>query len=397
MKKIMKVSTMTIVFFLVGQVQAGDVLSGTNTAKGTTSVIAGGDENSVGGDSSVIAGGNANIIKSHFSAIIGGKNNAINLDPTGTSHYSVIAGGLNNASSHSDYSFLGSGRKNAISSALYGVISGGYGNRSIHSFSTVSGGKNNQATAKYSTIAGGANNKAGDPSRAGGEHATVGGGVNNESTGISSFTVGSENKAKGKSSIAMGHHNEALSDYSIAIGNHVKANKKGSFAIGDSNAEGHALDTRNTPIGDKFYAYFKQGYSLNTASHHNTAGVYLNAGDSAWNTVSDKNKKENFQTVDIQKILNKLIEIPIESWNYKAQSNKVRHIGLYAQQFNTAYGLGDGKLSISTIDSDGVALASVQALAERNKNLSTKNTQLESKVNALEERLLRLEEGLKNK
>jgi hypothetical protein len=76
--------------------------------------------------------------------------------------------------------------------------------------------------------------------------------------------------------------------------------------------------------------------------------------------------------------------MPIEEWNYKTQDDSIRHIGPYAQDFNAAYHLDDGSLTITTIDADGIALVSTQAIAERNK-------QLEDKVKDLEARLQKLE------
>ena len=116
--------------------------------------------------------------------------------------------------------------------------------------------------------------------------------------------------------------------------------------------------------------------------------MYVLGGGGAWNSLSDKTKKENYTTVNKQEILEKLVAMPIEEWNYKSQDESIRHIGPYAQDFNEAYGLGDEKLTISTIDTDGIALVAAQALAERNKRL-------EKKVNALEKRLIKLELLLK--
>ena len=76
--------------------------------------------------------------------------------------------------------------------------------------------------------------------------------------------------------------------------------------------------------------------------------------------------------------------MPIEEWNYTAQEDNIRHIVPYAQDFNKAYGLGDGELSISTIDADGIALVAAQALAERNKKLEAKVDELESRLKKLE-------------
>ncbi|MCM3222459.1 tail fiber domain-containing protein [Bacillus cereus] len=103
----------------------------------------------------------------------------------------------------------------------------------------------------------------------------------------------------------------------------------------------------------------------------------------------DKNTKENFSDVSTIEILDKLVNIPIQSWNYKNTPPNERHIGPTAQDFQAAFGLnGDDDVQISAIDIQGVALAAIQGL---NKKLKAENEELHTRLTRLEERLLVLE------
>lgn len=104
---------------------------------------------------------------------------------------------------------------------------------------------------------------------------------------------------------------------------------------------------------------------------------------------SDKNIKENFSYVNTFEILNKLENIPIQSWNYKDDSSSVRHIGPTAQDFHATFGLnGEDETQISSVDLHGVALAAIQGL---NVKLKAENDELHAKLASLEERLSALE------
>jgi hypothetical protein len=116
----------------------------------------------------------------------------------------------------------------------------------------------------------------------------------------------------------------------------------------------------------------------------------MNAGDGAWNTVSDRDKKENFEKIDLPGLLEKLAGIPISTWNYKTQDEAIRHIGPMAQDFHAAFGLGEDDKHISTIDADGVALAGVQALYERIKKLESENEALKQQLGATDTKLTEL-------
>ena len=129
-----------------------------------------------------------------------------------------------------------------------------------------------------------------------------------------------------------------------------------------------------------------------------TAGVQLAPGGSSWLTVSDRNAKTNFSHVDKKIILERLSEIPIDTWNYKTQDNSIRHMGPMAQDFYKAFNVGEDNKHINTVDADGVALAAIQGLYQLLKEKDTKiedlnssNKKLEKKIDELNKRIEKLE------
>lgn len=106
---------------------------------------------------------------------------------------------------------------------------------------------------------------------------------------------------------------------------------------------------------------------------------------------SDVNVKENIHPIDPQTILQRLAAMPISSWNYTADEANVRHIGPMAQDFYAAFGVGADNRHIAALDSNGVALASVQALNQRVEEQKAQLAELQAQNQALEARLARLE------
>jgi hypothetical protein len=117
----------------------------------------------------------------------------------------------------------------------------------------------------------------------------------------------------------------------------------------------------------------------------------LNSGDVQVRGVtlaSDKSTKTNFSNVDTGQILDRLVRMPVQNWNYKTDSSNVRHIGPTSQDFRTAFGLnGDDEAHISSIDAQGIALAAIKGLNDR---LSNEVTRLQTLVAGLEARLAEL-------
>ena len=75
-------------------------------------------------------------------------------------------------------------------------------------------------------------------------------------------------------------------------------------------------------------------------------------------------------------VLARVEQLPISRWQYR-DTEGVDHIGPMAQDFYSAFGLGASETSISAIDTGGVALAAVKALAQENAELKTRLAALE--------------------
>ncbi|MCR9159944.1 MAG: tail fiber domain-containing protein [Nannocystaceae bacterium] len=107
--------------------------------------------------------------------------------------------------------------------------------------------------------------------------------------------------------------------------------------------------------------------------------------------ISDKNKKENFAPVDVEKVPDKVSSLEISTWNYTFQDPKFRHLGPMAQDFKATFDIGHTDKAIFQVDADGVALASIQALHGQVKALDAENAKLRKTLAAMEKRLETLE------
>jgi len=109
-------------------------------------------------------------------------------------------------------------------------------------------------------------------------------------------------------------------------------------------------------------------------------------GEVAFTFSSDANKKENFQPVDGEETLEKLIELKLESWNFKGHDpNKFRHYGPTAQDFFAAFGHdGIGTIGTDTTinsgDMAGIMMIAIQELAKQNAALQQRIDDLETSI-----------------
>ena len=113
---------------------------------------------------------------------------------------------------------------------------------------------------------------------------------------------------------------------------------------------------------------------------------------------SDRAVKEAFATTDPTAILQRLAELPVQSWNYQWDDASIRHIGPMAQDFAAAFGVGEDDKHICTVDAQGVAFAAIQGLYRLLQEKETHIANLQSQVaqqqaenQALAERLAILE------
>src|SRR5205085_1503568 len=108
--------------------------------------------------------------------------------------------------------------------------------------------------------------------------------------------------------------------------------------------------------------------------------------NSAGASLSDRNKKANFAAVNAREVLGRVVSLPIETWNYLSQGPATRHIGPMAQDFHTAFGVGEDDTHINMVDANGVALAAIQGLYQLVQEQEMQLTVLQARLAALEAR-----------
>lgn len=129
-----------------------------------------------------------------------------------------------------------------------------------------------------------------------------------------------------------------------------------------------------------------------------STGVHMEVGAATcdgtnWVNASDASLKENFHPVDGEQLLDRVEALPISEWNYRTQSDTLKHIGPTAQDFKATFGVGSDGKSISTIDPSGIALAAIKELGRQNRKLKSENEQLKQRLDALTRKVEQLAEG----
>ena len=232
-------------------------------------------------------------------------------------------------------------------------------------------------------------------------------GDSNIASGLVSTAMGEYTTASGPFSTAMGNGSQATAESSTAFGNSTLASGAVSTAFGNYTiADGYtstAMGTRGSTGGfDHTFVYSDGsngsgfGYTTNTAAYQfmarasggfvfytstfdqgtaQSTGVYLSPGSGSWSALSDRRAKDNVQPIDGSEVLDRVVAMPLATWHYKAQDAKYRHMGPMAQDFYTAFHLGESDTGIDTIDADGVALAAIQGL---NAKLIVKDKEIET-------------------
>ncbi len=118
--------------------------------------------------------------------------------------------------------------------------------------------------------------------------------------------------------------------------------------------------------------------------------------DGTLTQLSDRHRKHQIKSIDPVDILDKVLGFELSEWSYLDQ--EVRHLGPMAQDFYSAFGLGENDTSIAAVDADGVALAAIQGLAQRTDDdvdaLREENQRLNRRLTMMEQRLQRLESKL---
>jgi hypothetical protein len=328
-----------------------------NVAQGVDSFVGAGDLNQVTGAGSFIGAGGwtyaeggaesaGNQIAATDSFIGAGDQNSI------TASQAFIGGGALNAIQNTggaaggQYAFVGGGYQNSIQP--YAKGGGEYG--------VLAGGADNIVYGVAATIGGGVNN------RANGEYATIPGGRNNNANGVGSFAAGTGARA---------------------IGN-------GTFVWSDDASTASLQASGNY----QFLARASGGYYLYSNAAANV-GVKLAPGSGAWASLSDRAAKTRVRPLDDADVLAKVAALPVESWQYRSEDARVRHVGPMAQDFYAAFGVGEDDRHITSIDEDGVALAAIKALHTENMALRARLAGQGNRIARQDARVAALEKGLR--
>jgi hypothetical protein len=242
-------------------------------------------------------------------------------------------------------------------------------------------------------------------------------------TGDYSVALGLDTRAQGNQSIALGNRATAAGETSIALGEDVLAGgtsaialgyhastgvRQGSFVFGDRSSTATVLApsshaaTWRTACGFQIFTNsamtggvaFGGGavsdvggcpvspFGQSGAMIATSTGAYLSAGGT-WTNASDRKLKHRFAAVAGDEVLATLRDLPITTWSYKVDPDRVRHMGPMAQDCRAAFRLGSDSVSIGTVDADGVALAAAKALEARTRALAHTDSLVLARLDAL--------------
>lgn len=238
---------------------------------------------------------------------------------------------------------------------------------------------------------------------------TWAGGYNTIALGLSSFAMGYQSTALGSYSNALGYTANADGTGAVAIGYRTTADADYSVAIGQrASTNGHAgaivlsdgstTDSTQASANNQFSVRAAGGIRFFTNATM-TTGVQVSAGGSSWVVISDRNRKNDFLSVDGEDILARLRSLPVTTWRYRDEADRSTfHIGPMAQDWHRAFGFTRDDRTINMSDFDGVNLAAIKALEVRTAELQARTAevaQLRTELDATRKRLDDLETAVR--
>lgn len=280
-----------------------------------------------------------------------------------------------------------------------------------------SAGEFNEANIGFYSFAGGNRTIANDfASFAFGDQVVVTGtsavgfGANSTIDGNFGFSSGSQNTcigfvctaigfvahAEGQAASAIGYRVSAVGDHSHVLGRYGRTgcnagvldctttfSRTGSFVFADASINSYMDATAN----NQFNVRARGGIRLRTSTAtQDSVGVNANTGcdipgnSGVMSCASSRLVKENYLSLDGEEVLSKLRRLPVMQWNYIGDDSGEKHIGPFAEDFQTAFKLSPSDKSIGAQDLSGVALVGVQALEQRTANLQNENNLLKSRL-----------------
>jgi hypothetical protein len=389
----------------------------TNRVEADFGTVSGGYQNTIQSlaYSSTIGGGRFNTIRSSGigSTIGGGDQN------TNDASAATIGGGLlNTIEPNAQFATIGGGDQNTIQTyANNATIGGGYLNTiwpNIES-STIGGGQFNsiQTYGYYATIGGGYNNTI-QPNA---YFATIPGGQQNSATNYA-FAAGNRAKANHTGAFVWADSTDA--DFASTANNQFAIRASGGVVLSDStpnlsfgSTTRQMLNLWGTKYGigvqtstvyfrtdnasglENGFAWYKGGIHTNAAQNAGggTTMMTLNGSGLTVNgtfvSASDRNVKQDFAEVNSRTVLEKVAQLPIQTWAYKNDPN-TKHLGPVAQDFYAAFNVGPDDKHIATVDESGVALAAIQGLNQKVEEKEARITALENELSEIKHLLTKL-------
>ncbi len=211
----------------------------------------------------------------------------------------------------------------------------------------------------------------------------------------------------GATTWAAGQNITATGNYSTVMGTNASSNGfTGTFVYGDNST----IDTVKSTAAHQFMVRAAGGFIFYSSSDL-SMGVELTSGAGSWTIISDRNKKANIQEINSQSFQKGLSKLPISKWSYRNRNE--RHIGPMAQDFYTAFGLGESKRHINMVDIHGVTFMGIKHLSNRlketdgldekdelQKDIEDQKEELENlkkRIKVLNQRIIMEEQTLDNK
>lgn len=386
-----------------------------NTASGYYEpTVGGGYGNTASDDDATVGGGEGNTA-SGFGATVGGgeRNNASEAGATvGGGGYDGVDYGGNTASGEA--STVGGGLGNTAND-IYGTVGGGFRNTAAE-VGTVPGGFENEADGEFSFAAG---------ERAQALHQGAFVWADSEG-GIFASTTNDQFLIRAQGGVGIDKTNPATAldvNGTVTAANFVTGGYIGvgttnpieqldvlaSQAVGrffsTNNGNGSVIELRNSTSGttslgainfnNSASTYPGQiAYSSGNVMSFRVAGnnnmMLLSSSELTVNgtfvSSSDRNMKQDFQPVDSLSVLQKVLQLPVQTWAYKSDPG-TKHLGPMAQDFYAAFGTGADDKHIAVVDEGGVALAAIQGLNEKLNEKDAKINELENRLNQLEQTL----------
>lgn len=129
-------------------------------------------------------------------------------------------------------------------------------------------------------------------------------------------------------------------------------------------------------------------------------GVTLNGGSGTWLSLSDRNSKTNVDSVDYADVLGVYQNLDVMKWSYIGQTvngqqvfadgsrlydNDVYHVGVMAQDYYDAFGLGTDEEHIAVLDVAGTNMAAIKALINENNDIRGEVALLRKEIASLKD------------